>query len=100
MRNYHRLDLGLQYNTHTRNGNKSQWTFSIYNAYNRQNPYVYFYLEKSAMSDSQSQELGLYQKSYFPIIPSFSYKIFFDRKERLDLEPREKSPWYRRLFYH
>lgn len=100
MRNYHRLDLGLQYNTHTRNGNKSQWTFSIYNAYNRQNPYVYFYLEKSAMSDSQSQELGLYQKSYFPIIPSFSYKIFFDRKERLDLEPREKRPWYRRLFYH
>jgi hypothetical protein len=100
MLDYHRLDLGLQYNTHTRNGYKSQWTFSIYNAYNRQNPYVYFYLEKSAMSDSQSQELGLYQKSYFPIIPSFSYKIFFDKKERLKQEPKVKRPWYKRLFYH
>lgn len=100
MRNYHRLDLGLQYNTHTRNGYKSQWTFSVYNAYNRQNPYFYFYLEKSAMSDSESRELGLYQKSYFPIIPSFSYKIFFDKKERLKQEPTVQRPWYKRLFFH
>ncbi len=64
---YHRLDIGIHYTES--NGRKSRtWSFEIYNAYNRKNPY-YLYFNR----DDQGQ-MKLYSFSLFPIIPSISFK--------------------------
>lgn len=101
MGNYHRLDLALQYNTHTRNkGYKVQWAFSIYNAYNRQNPYTYLFRNKPEPLENSYEQIGVFQSSIFPIIPSLSYKIFFDKKEKKESKPRDTKPWYKKIFFH
>ncbi|MEG1762149.1 MAG: carboxypeptidase-like regulatory domain-containing protein, partial [Bacteroidales bacterium] len=45
MRDYHRLDIGAQYNYITKRGRRACWSISIYNVYNRHNPYYYYYNE-------------------------------------------------------
>ncbi len=71
MPNYHRLDLGIHFVKKVKKGIRT-WSFSIYNVYNRQNAYYLFYDQKEG-----SNEIGLYQISLFPIIPSFSYSLSF-----------------------
>ena len=86
MKDYHRLDIGLTYSTKTkRRGLPAEWTFSIYNAYNRQNPYKYFYGHDQGSGiyfntdiNIDQRRISLYQVSYLPIIPSFSYKVYFN----------------------
>jgi|AntAceMinimDraft_14_1070370.scaffolds.fasta_scaffold04258_6 hypothetical protein len=84
MKDYHRLDIGLTYSTKTkRRGLPAEWTFSIYNAYNRQNPYKYYYSRYpdgtlTFNPNHSDLQIKLYQVSYLPIIPSFSYKVFFN----------------------
>ncbi|GAB3870658.1 TonB-dependent receptor [Hymenobacter segetis] len=68
---YHRLDLDL---SHTK---KKRWgevvnSFSVYNAYNRHNPY-FIYLGRGQGSD----KLSYRQVSLFPILPSFSKTFRF-----------------------
>ena len=58
---------------------QSSWTFSIYNIYNRKNPYfIYFALEGD---EGTIQEGNLdpkaYQVSIFPIIPSVTWNFSF-----------------------
>jgi len=85
LKDYHRLDLGMSYSTLTKRGrNKAIWNFSIYNVYNRHNP-VYYYYNTDKTGEIYRPEWGeelkpisLYQLSLFPIIPTLSYKIFFD----------------------
>lgn len=80
MRPYHRLDVGLYYKTKTKRNRNSMWTFSIYNLYSRQNPYFYYYNTSPSLnfgSEAHNGFLNLYQLSYFPIIPTISYKIDF-----------------------
>ncbi len=82
MRDYHRLDVSLYLKTKTIKGRNETWTFSIYNLYSRQNPYFYFYNDQPNLNfglfDVESfRSLNLYQLSYFPIIPSISYKLEF-----------------------
>lgn len=67
---YHRMDLSLQVST------KMRWwvrtfEFSVYNIYNRANPYFYF-----IGSDNNGLRV-LKQISLFPIIPSVSWNIKF-----------------------
>lgn len=70
MRAYHRLDLGV--NLHKkRKHHEGTWSFGLYNAYSRQNPfYLYF-------SYDRQNNRKLYQISLFPIIPSVSYAFKF-----------------------
>ncbi|MFO7933346.1 MAG: hypothetical protein R6U78_04605 [Bacteroidales bacterium] len=83
MRPYHRLDAALHYRTKTRKGRDATWTFSVYNLYNRQNPYFYYYNQRPGLSfgyfgsEAREGSLKLYQFTYFPIIPSVSYKVDF-----------------------
>ncbi|MDZ7900542.1 MAG: TonB-dependent receptor [Arcicella sp.] len=58
----HRLDIGVQRKT-THKWGIGQWELSLYNAYNRQNPY-YYYIDSGQRVKSVS---------LFGIIPSFSY---------------------------
>ena len=83
MRAYHRLDFSLNY-TWTRKKFKHSLNLSIYNVYNRQNPYYYYFdRDIDFVTDSYGRpiaiqkDLKLYQQSLFPIIPSISYSFKF-----------------------
>jgi len=85
MRDFHRLDLGFNYHKVTKRGNRAVWSFSIYNAYSRQNPYFnYYHVDNRddfslGQLEYSDQPMKLYQRSFFPFLPSFSYKVFFDK---------------------
>src|SRR5690625_8030622 len=69
----HRLDLSLDREWRTkRKGIKSWFGISIYNAYNRVNPFFAY---------PENGKLEVY--GFFPIIPSFHYGLFLgDKKEK------------------
>jgi len=69
MRAYHRLDVGMNFRKQKKRGTRT-WTVSVYNAYNRQNPYYYY-------TKIKKNKVQLYQQSLFPIIPSISYSFKF-----------------------
>ena len=71
MRSYHRLDLGISFIKQRKRGERS-WNISVYNAYNRKNPYFVDVGEKKSNGKTQ-----LYQYSLLPVIPSFSYSFSF-----------------------
>ncbi len=81
MRDYHRLDLAAKFKTKTEKGRKAEWTFSIYNVYCRQNPYYYYYGDPKGdplyWNQFPDEPQQLWQRCFFPIIPSFSYKVWF-----------------------
>lgn len=87
MRDYHRLDFSVNFPAKTRWGERN-WTISIYNIYNRRNPYYYFYDRK--ITEFQTTEvngvqvhtgipgdLKLYQRSLFGFFPSFGFSFKF-----------------------
>jgi len=85
MKDYHRLDVGATMNVITRRNRKATWTFSIYNLYNRHNPYYYYFNTTANNVDydhprfmTDFRPTNLYLMSFFPIIPSVSYKVYFD----------------------
>ena len=81
MRDYHRLDLAAKFKTKTEKGRKAEWTFSIYNVYCRQNPFYYYYGDPKGdplyWNQFPNEPQQLWQRCFFPIIPSFSYKVWF-----------------------
>jgi hypothetical protein len=79
MRSYHRLDVGINFTKKKRWGERT-WNISIYNLYNRQNPYFYDLMtpyEAEGIGDWNDTELRYYQQSLFPFMPSISYNIKF-----------------------
>jgi len=81
---YHRLDLGVNLHKKKKNGIRT-WSFSVYNAYNRLNPFFVYWGEKwvSEPDPVNPGQMTYYSKpvlrkvSVFPIIPSFSYSFKF-----------------------
>lgn len=83
MRDYHRLDVAVNFKKKTKWGERT-WTISIFNLYNRQNPYYYYYDRKLLGNTFNGStfipvydDLKLYQKSLFSIFPSASYSFKF-----------------------
>ncbi len=73
----HRLDIGLVWKIRPKH-NDSDITFSIYNVYNRRNPYfIYFARVKDANGEYTAQEFRAKQVALFPIIPSVTYNFRF-----------------------
>jgi hypothetical protein len=73
---YHRLDLGLVFKFRPKHGERDL-TLSIYNAYNRRNPY-FIYFEQ--MEDKETDvTIGFQGKqvSLFPFIPAITYNFRF-----------------------
>ncbi len=76
---YHRLDVGIQVHKKLKNYERT-WEFSVYNMYNRRNPFFYFisneynYNEHTGMYTSTTK---LKQLSLFQLIPSVSWAIKF-----------------------
>ena len=107
MKDYHRLDLGLSYVKYTLRGNKAIWNFSVYNAYNRHNPNYYYYNTNASSEIYNPEEwsvfkpLKLYQFSLFPIIPTLSYKVFFDSsysKKDMQKTTSKQKPTFKQKF--
>lgn len=70
---YHRLDLSLIYTPKGNNESKvkGSWNLSVFNAYNRRNPYFVYY------ETDFSEGVNEARMVYFPIIPSLSYNFKF-----------------------
>ena len=78
---YHRLDLSATYKNkaNPESGWESSWNFSIYNVYNRKNPFFILYDFSTDLSSGSS--IGEAVKvSIFPIIPSISWNFKWKRK--------------------
>lgn len=98
MKDYHRLDIGINWSTLTkRRGNKAEWNFSVYNAYNRRNPVYYYYNSNSSGEiykpehTGQFKPISLYQLSLFPLIPTLSYKVYFNSNSKFIPEKAGKT---------
>jgi hypothetical protein len=76
MQPYNRLDLSITYKSKETKRFKSNWTLSVYNAYNRKNPYLYFIDAEGSPIDG---ELTLKAKKLylFPILPSLTWNFTF-----------------------
>ena len=73
MPNYHRLDLGANFHRKFKRCHRTI-SVSVYNVYNRQNPYM---LYQSHTSSYNGYPSALMQLSLFPIIPSAAYTLYF-----------------------
>jgi hypothetical protein len=74
-RAYHRLDLSVIRHGHPKILGKkyvSEWVFSVYNLYNRRNPY-FIYLKK----DPLTKEIAAREVSLLPVVPAISYNFKF-----------------------
>lgn len=107
MRDYHRLDIGFTKRTLIKTWKLPvEWTFSIYNAYNRRNPYHYYYSDRSGPEIWRPEyghdigKLSLYQMSFFPIIPSISYKVYFHKGFKASAGERSLKQKTRKFLYH
>lgn len=74
---YHRADLSAIYKPQGGQKNldqwyRSKWTFSVYNVYNRKNPYFIFFDTDRETGENVAKMVYL-----FPILPSVSYSISF-----------------------
>lgn len=73
---YHRLDVGVVYKLRPRHG-ESDLTFSVYNAYNRRNPYFVYFDQVKNEETNLTLEYKAKQVSLFPVIPSVTYNFKF-----------------------
>lgn len=71
MRSYHRFDLSMKFSKKKKWGERA-WVLSVYNVYNRQNPFFLF-----RDYDYITNQPVFKQISLFPIIPSISYQFKF-----------------------
>ena len=91
MQPYHRVDVSATYTAPKLKQKKdkstgeiiqnerkffSSWTLSIYNAYNRQNPY-FIYFGNEGQLQNGTLEIKAYQVSLFPILPSLTWNFQF-----------------------
>ncbi|MBK0404833.1 TonB-dependent receptor [Adhaeribacter sp. BT258] len=70
MRSYHRMDVGINFTKEKSWGTRT-WNVSVFNAYNRKNPFYYYY------GYDQRGNRRLKQVSLFPIIPAITYNFTF-----------------------
>ncbi len=70
---YHRLDLGATYYRKRTDTYESSWSFSVYNAYGRQNAFTVSFRE----SDTNPGQTEAVQLSLFRWIPSITYNFHF-----------------------
>ena len=75
---YHRLDLSATYQPEPLKPRKikSSWSFSVYNAYSRKNPY-FLYFDQTGSAFAGTLKVQAKQVSLFPVIPSVTYNFKF-----------------------
>ncbi|WP_245590605.1 TonB-dependent receptor [Adhaeribacter aquaticus] len=73
---YHRLDLGIVYRLRPKRG-EADLTFSLYNAYNRRNPYFIYFKQIRDEETEVTTGFQAKQVSLFPAIPAITYNFKF-----------------------
>lgn len=78
---YHRIDFSATYvpNPDARGRLSSSWVFSVYNAYNRRNPFFIYYDLEADVSAGTAQAKA-YKVSLFPVIPSITWNFSWKGK--------------------
>ena len=74
MEPYHRLDISIEYLHRKTEKYESSFNFSVFNVYNRANPF-YIYYETTGDLESLSVEIKAKQVSLFPILPSITWNF-------------------------
>jgi hypothetical protein len=69
---YHRADVSFTYQHKKTEKWESSWNFSVYNIYNRANPFFIYFLP-----DIENAEVKAYMVYLFPILPSVSWNFKF-----------------------
>ncbi|MDZ4666460.1 MAG: TonB-dependent receptor [bacterium] len=69
---YHRADVSFTYIAKQSKKFESSWNFSVYNIYNRANPYFIYFLP-----DIESQTVKAFMVYLFPILPSVQWNFKF-----------------------
>lgn len=69
---YHRLDISFTYLQKQTEKFESSWNFSIYNVYNRANPYFIYFVP-----DLEALKVRAYMVYLFPILPSVAWNFKF-----------------------
>ena len=70
----HRLDVGIAFRKQTRWGERT-WEFSVYNAYDRRNPFSVYVTQES--KPFAPDKLRFWQTSLFSLVPSVNYRFKF-----------------------
>jgi hypothetical protein len=75
---YHRFDFSaiLTPKKNIRRKWKSEWVFSVYNAYNRKNPY-FVYFDQTGSPFNGTLQIQAKQVSLFPVIPAITWNVKF-----------------------
>ena len=75
---YHRVDFSaiLQGKRNDQRKLKTEWVFSVYNAYSRKNPYFIYFDQEGSPLDG-SLQVQAKQVSIFPIIPAVTWNFKF-----------------------
>ncbi len=73
MPNYHRLDIGATWYRKKTEKFESSWSFSVYNAYGRQNPYAITFQQ----SETDPNKTEAVQTALFRWVPSLTYNFKF-----------------------
>lgn len=76
---YHRMDLNLTWSKPKKWGERA-WVFSVYNVYDRRNPFFIFSDNLPPVEGPNGPELGdryFGQFTLFPILPSVNYQVKF-----------------------
>ena len=69
---YHRADVSFSYLHKKTDKWESSWNFSIYNIYNRANPYFIYFL-----ADTETKTVKAFMVYLFPIVPSVMWNFKF-----------------------
>lgn len=73
---YHRLDVSATFKGKETKKFKSSWNFSVFNVYNRANPF-FIYFENSGNLSGGTLKITAKQVSLFPVLPSVTWNFSF-----------------------
>lgn len=78
---YHRLDLSATFTPKPSKEKRffSSWVFSVYNVYNRRNPFFIYYDLSTNSSEGTAQAKAI-KVSLFPIVPSITWNFSWEGK--------------------
>ena len=78
---YHRLDLSATFTpkARTEKSFKSSWNFSVYNIYNRKNPFFTYTTFETNTAEGTAKATA-YKVALFPIIPSITWNFKWNQK--------------------
>ncbi|MDD4848237.1 MAG: TonB-dependent receptor, partial [Bacteroidales bacterium] len=74
MPDYHRMDLSATWHMFDKKHTAGDLNFSVYNVYNRHNPFFISYTAEGDLAAGKMQ-IKAYQMSIFPILPSVSFNL-------------------------